>query len=218
MIYPFTKIFLGPIIKLYTRKIYGKDNIPKTPFVVAANHSSFADDVILPFTMFNLSNKKFHIFVNSRFYKNYFLRKFLNSYDLIPVDVEKDVKDKKKRADTNDAAFKKALEYLKRGHDFYIFPEGGRSQDGKLKKAKIGVAKIALTAKVPVIPVGVKGSYNIMPKGAKFPRFKRADVVIGKPISLDKYYGKEKDYKTLEKVTTIIMKEIAKLIGQEYKH
>lgn len=218
MIYPFTKIFLGPIIKLYIRKIQGKNNLPDSNFVAAANHASYVDDFIFPYTLMENTERKFYIFVNSRFYNNYFFKKFLDSYEFIPVDVAKDVKDEKKRKETNERAFEKALNFLSKGGNFFIFPEGARSSDGKLKKAKTGVARVALAAEVPVIPVGVKGSYEIMPKGAKFPGFKRADIIIGKPLYFDKYHGKEKDYKTLEEVTTMIMKEIAKLIHQEYNY
>ena len=211
--------FLSIFIRMYLRNISGEENLPKgAPFIVAANHNGYADDLIMPTTIIRNIKKKFHIFVNSRFYKNFFLRKFLYHNNCIPVDASKDVTDEKKRREANEAAFKIAIDNLRKGEVFGIFPEGGRSEDGKLKKAKVGVARVALTAKVPVIPFGIKGSFDIMPKGAKFPRFKRADVIIGKPIYFDRFYGKEKDYNTLEEVTRIIMKEIAKLVDEEYNY
>ncbi|MCK5282672.1 MAG: 1-acyl-sn-glycerol-3-phosphate acyltransferase [Nanoarchaeota archaeon] len=201
------------------RKTTGIENIPKNKaYIVAPNHSSYADDLIAPYTMIAYGKKKLHIFVNSRFYKNFFLIKLLDHFGCIRVDVSKDVKDEEKRKKTNEKAFKIALEGLKNGDILIIFPEGGRSQNGKLKKAKTGIAKAALAAKVPVLPMGIKGSYEIMPKGAKLPKFKKADIIIGKPMYFDKYYGKEKDYKTLETVTTLIMKEIAKLTNQDYNY
>ncbi len=192
--------------------------MPNGAFVVAANHSSYLDDFFMPYIIFKHVNKKLHIFVNSRYYKIFFIKKFLDYHECIPVDVNKNVPDYKRRRITNENAFRDALMYLKKGDIFGIFPEGSRSINGKLKKAKTGVARVALEARVPVIPMGIKGSYEIIPKGAIFPRFKRADIIIGKPIYLDEYYGKEKDYKTLEEVVTLIMKKIAKLIDQEYNH
>ena len=217
MVYPFTKIFSGLIIKSFTRKVIGKNNLPKTPFIAAANHASFADDFLLNYHILFSTKRKFRIFVNSRFYKSKLIKIYLDHYNCIPVDVSKDVKDKEKRKETNEEAFKLAIEALKKGYNFHIFPEGGRSDNGKLKKAKTGVARVALEAKVPVVPVGLIGTYDILPKGAKFPRFKKADIIIGKPLNFEKFYGKSKDYKTLETVTTIIMKEIAKLIRQKYE-
>lgn len=219
MVYTIGRFILGNFIRMYIHSIKGIENIPKgTPFITAANHASFADDLMLPSTILRYTNKKFHIFVNSRFYKNYFLSKFFYIYGCIPVDVKKDVGNENNRKQTNEAAFKEAITSLKMGGTFGIFPEGGRSEDGKLKKAKLGVARIALEARVPVLPFGIKGSYKIMPKGAKFPRFKRAEIIIGKPLYFDSFYGKEKDYKTLELVTRKIMKEIAKLTEQEYNY
>lgn len=213
------KLFLRFIAKVYSKKVDNKKSRPiDRPYIIVANHSSFFDDFILLERIGINFKRKQHVFVNSRFYKNSFLKGFLNSLEMVPVDVAKDVKDDKKRQETNKQAFKKALEYIKNGEDFYVFPEGGRSHDGKLKKAKTGVAKLALLAKVPILPVGIIGSYDIMPKGVKFPRFKRARLKIGKPINLKEFYGKEKDYKTLEKVTRIIMKEIAKIIEGDYNY
>ena len=74
-----------------------------------------------------------------------------------------------------------------------------------------------MEAKVPVVPVGLIGTYDILPKGAKFPRLKKADIIIGEPLTFEKFCRKSKDYKTLETVTRIIMKEIAKLSGQKYE-
>ena len=213
------KFFLRSIARIYSKKLDNKESRPiDQPYVIVANHSTYLDDVILTERASFDFKRTPHVFVNSRFYKSPILKSFLNSVELVPVDVKKDVKDDKKRQETNKQAFKKALEYIKNGDDFYIFPEGGRSYDGKLKKGKTGAAKLALLAKVPILPIGIVGSYDIMPKGTKFPRFKRARLKIGKPINLKEFYGKEKDYKTLEKVTTIIMKEIAKLTDQEYNY
>lgn len=219
MVYFFSNLFLGTLFRSYIRNIKGIENIPSDfKFIIASNHSSYMDDFILPGVMMKVLNRPFHIFVNSRFYKNFLIRKILVYYGNIPVDVGKDVKDEQKRKETNKIAFDKALNYIKKGHIFAIFPEGGRSEDGTLKKAKTGVAKMALIAKRPVLPIGIKGTYKIMPKGAKYPKFKKADVFIGKPIDFSKYYGKEKDYKTLEKITSEIMKEIGKLIDMEYHY
>jgi 1-acyl-sn-glycerol-3-phosphate acyltransferase len=218
MVLTLTKIFPGCIIRMYIGKVEGVENLPKGPFIFAPNHASFADDFIAPFTLGTKANRMFHMFVNSRFYDNFSFRKFLDSYQCIKVDVGKDVKDEKQRKKTNEAAMKKARQYLKKGDIIGIFPEGRRSKDGKLRKAKTGIARLALEAKVPIVPVGIKGSYDIMPKGAKFPRFKKADIKIGNPIYLDMYHGKEKDYKIWERATRMVMKAIARLIDQEYSH
>jgi 1-acyl-sn-glycerol-3-phosphate acyltransferase len=216
MVYPVIRFTLGNIVKLCIGEIEGVHNLRDEPLVIAANHSSYVDDLIIPYIIIVKMKKKFTVFVNSRYYRNYFYRRFLSHYGGIPVDVSKDVKDENRRRVTNEKAIKEAVDSLRDGKIFLIFPEGERSPDGKIQKAKPGVARVALTARVPVIPVGIKGSYDILPKGAAFPKFKRVDVVVGEPLTFDNYYGKEENYATLEEVTTTIMREIARLVGQEY--
>ena len=75
---------------------------------------------------------------------------------------------------------------------------------------------MALVARVPILPVGLTGTFEILPKGKNVPRFKRATVNIGKLMYFDEYYGKENNKKTVRLVTTKIMKEIAKLTGEQY--
>lgn len=214
MKYILEKLTLFNFIRLYIHKISGTENIPKkTPFIAASNHASYADDLMIPYVIVNETNKEFNTFVNSRFWENFFLKKFLNHYDVIPVDVTKSKSKKKK---TSKKAFIRALESIKNGKNFMIFPEGSRTCDNKLQRGKTGVARLALLAKVPVVPFGIVGSYDILPKGAFFPRFKRAEIKIGKPMYFNKNYNKKITKTLLRKITDEIMKEIAKLIGQEY--
>ena len=103
-----------------------------------------------------------------------------------------------------------ALKYLKNNEPVGIFPEGHRTKDGKLQKARKGVARLAVDSKVPVVPIGIVGSYEIWPKGKKLPTLKKCSVHIGKPL-----YFKTHDP---DKITKKIMQEIAKLTNQEYRY
>ena len=184
-------IYYSLLARAFVKKINGSENIPKNkPFIAAANHVSYLDDALLPYTVFTCTKKDFRIFINSRFYKNFFIRAFLNHYDQIPVDVSKDVRGKNQKKKTNKAAFEKALKTLKEGKIFLIFPEGSRSEDGNLKKAKTGAAKIALYSKVPLVPIGIVGTYKILPKGKIFPRLGRATINVGKPMTFEHFNKK----------------------------
>jgi 1-acyl-sn-glycerol-3-phosphate acyltransferase len=215
MVYPIEKIILIPIYKLWIGKIEGKGNILKDkPFIIAINHTSYYDVMVLPSLIVPITNKKMSVLVNNHYWKNFITRAFLNYYDCIPLFVKKQKISKQK----NKKSLEKAVDYLKDNRVLMIFPEGKRSGDGKLNKGYKGVAELALKSKTPVIPAGIIGSDEVLPKGKIFPRFKRCKVNIGKPMYFNKYYGKKPTKKILEEITREIMKEIGKLIGQKYNY
>src|SRR3989338_7631498 len=94
--------------------------------------------------------------------------------------------------------------------------KGTRTLTGKLQRGKTGVARLALAARVPVVPVGLIGTFEILPKGKYIPELKKATMNIGKPLYFDKYYSKKITKKLLREITNKIMKEVAKLCKQEY--
>ena len=214
VLYPFWRYIVTPIYTVWLSKVNGINNIPKPPFIIAANHSSYYDTLLPHFLVIPITNRKVHAMVNASYWKIPLARQVLNHGECIPLYVKNEQNTKEK----NREAFGKALYYLKKSETILMFPEGTRSFDGKLKKAHTGIAKLALEAKVPILPFGIIGSNKVLPKGKIFPRFKRCEVRIGKSITLGKYYKRPLNKKTLESATRDIMKEIAKLIGQEYNH
>lgn len=215
MVYPVGKRILPPVYKLWLRKVEGLEGVPKDrPFIIAANHSSYYDALLVPCLIIPKVNKKIHALVNSYYWKNFAAKLILDWGESIPVYVEKE----KGSGQKNKKAFEKALDYLKKGDLVMVFPEGKRSPDGKLQKAFTGIAKLALKSKIPVLPVGIIGAYKVLPKGKILLRFVRCDAKIGKLMYFDKYYHKKPNEKIFEEVTRSIMKEIAKLIGQKYNY
>jgi len=217
MIHPIQRAIVPPLLKLlWIKEINGIENIPSDGrFVVTPNHQSFFDDWIVPSVIIAHLDKELHMYVNRSYFRNPIFRLYMDHHGCIPVEVHNS-KDKKK---VNEKAFQKALFYLGKGEPTCIYPEGHRSVDGELQKAKYGAAKLALTARIPVLPVGIIGSGDVLQKGKVIPKVKRqVKVYIGKPIYLDKYYGKENNKKVLKETTTIIMKSIGKLIGKRYRY
>lgn len=215
MVYPLLKPVMVPLIGFYIKKIEGKENIPKDcGFIVAANHASYLDDFAVPVAIVPTIDKKIHFYVNSRYYRNWLLKKFLNHAECIPISSSKAAGSKR----INKIGLKKAIYYLKKKEPIGIFPEGSRSHDGKLKAAKTGIACLLLKARVPVLPVGIMGSYGVLPKGAVFPRHKKCSIRIGKLMYFDKYYKARQNKRVLKEVTNKIMETIARLSGQKYVH
>ena len=213
MVYPIVKLTLSPIYKLWLRKVEGIENVPKDkPFIIAANHSSYYDALLIHVILISKIDKKIHALVNSLYWKYPVIRWFLDLGECIPVYVKKEKYAKEK----NRQSFEKALSYLKNNKIIMVFPEGKRSIDGKLRKAYNGIAKLSLKSKVPVLPVGIIGANKVLPVGKTLPRFARCEVKIGKLLYFDKYYNKKISNRILEEVTRSIMKDIAKLINQKY--
>ena len=215
MAYIISKWIVLAIYKPWVRKIEGLENIPQdNPFIMAVNHSSYFDVFLPPISIVHTLDKKIHALVNSYYWNNFLTRFFLDIWEEIPVYVDKEKNSKQK----NKAAFQKAIYYLKNNELVMIFLEGTRSIDGKLKKAYTGVARLALAAKVPVLPFGIIGANKVLPRGKALPRFARCEVKIGKLIYFNEYNNKKINKKMLEEATRKIMREIAKLIGQKYNY
>ena len=111
-----------------------------------------------------------------------------------------------------------AVPVLKSGELVGIFPEGTRSLDGKLYRGRTGVARLAMEAGVPVIPVGFVDTDKAQPVGHIIPKIsarKHANVVVrfGKPMD---FSDRSDDMSSMRAITDEIMAEIQKLSGQEY--
>ena len=85
-------------------------------------------------------------------------------------------------------------------------------------KGKPGVAYLALHAGVPVIPVGLIGTYEIMSRADRYPRLRKAIVRIGKPMRFNGMKGARPDTAQLTHITDEIMEQIAALTGEQYPH
>ena len=79
-------------------------------------------------------------------------------------------------------AIKNAAERLKAGHSIVIFPEGTRSADGTVGPFKAGGLRLAMKAGVPIVPVTISGSKNIMPKGSSLIKSAHVNVLISPPL------------------------------------
>jgi len=207
MVYPIAKIILPPIIDLWVKNTGGLQNIPKKgPFIIAANHESYMDHLIIVKTFVVHLNKKIHSLAKKEHFDNPIKSIWHKWGGAIPIDRQAGGKD----------ALRWAVKALKHGKIIMIHPEGTRSLTGKIQRGKTGVARLALAARVPVVPVGLIGTFEIMPKGKHIPNLKRAEINIGKLMYFGKYYNKKVTKRLLRGMTDEIMKEIAKLSKQKY--
>lgn len=209
MLYEIIRFTLINFFRLFIKKIKGLENLPEGGFIIAANHSSFFDPPMVSAIVADKLKIKVHNLGKTELFRSFLGRTIQNIGGTIPLDTTG--KDK--------SGINKAISYLKQGKVIEIFPEGGRSKDGKLKEGKTGAVRIALKAKVPIVPIGVEGTYDIWSRNKKIFRIKKiAKVNIGRPIYFDRYYKSPISKKLLKNLTGMLMKEIAKLCGQTYKY
>jgi 1-acyl-sn-glycerol-3-phosphate acyltransferase len=200
-------VLLGPLLKgVYRPRGKGLDNIPsRGPFILAANHISFVDSLFMPL----LCPRPVVFLGKADYFEKARTRWFFEGVNVIPV--------RREGGSAGEAAINAGIQALRQGHVVGIYPEGTRSPDGRLYRGKTGVARMALEAQVPVIPVAIRGTDAVMPLDSKMPRLSgRVVVEFGKPLSFDRYHDRARDRFVLRSVTDEIMYEIMMMSGQEY--
>jgi 1-acyl-sn-glycerol-3-phosphate acyltransferase len=204
-------IALGPILKAIFRPwVEGMDNIPATGgAILASNHLSFSDSFFLPMEMDRrLTFLAKGDYFTGRGIKGKLTAAFFKGINQVPVD--------RSGGHASEAALEAGVGILKRGELLGIYPEGTRSPDGRLYRGKTGIARMALEAGVPVIPVAMINTFDIQPPGQVIPRVMRVGIRIGKPLDFSRYAGLECDRFVLRSITDEIMYELMQLSGQEY--
>jgi 1-acyl-sn-glycerol-3-phosphate acyltransferase len=212
MFYWVVKAILGPFLRLVFRPwAEGSENVPRTgPAIIASNHLSFSDHFFAPLPL----PRKVVFLAKSEYFtgrglKGLFSKAFFSGVGQIPVD--------RAGGEASERALRTGLRVLAAGELLGIYPEGTRTPDGRLFRGKTGVARLALEARVPVIPCAMIGGFEFQPPGRIAPRLKiRPGVRFGRPLDFSRYYGLESDRLVLRAVTDEIIYEIMRLSGQEY--
>lgn len=199
-----------PVAKLIWRPtVTGLENVPRTGAVLlASNHLSFADSLVIPI----VAPRKVHFLAKSDYFtghgvKGALQRAWFEGMGMLPVD-----RDDPRAA---LASLDTALEVLGRGDAFGLYPEGTRSRDGRLYRGRTGVAHLALTAGVPVVPVGITGTQRLQPVDARLPRVVPVSISFGEPIQVVGRYDGVPLGRARREITDEIMRAIQALTGQE---
>jgi 1-acyl-sn-glycerol-3-phosphate acyltransferase len=204
-------IALRPLLHLIVRnKWSGQENIPKAGgVIIAPNHLSYLDwgtDALY----FYDAGRYPTFMIKASMFKVPFIGWFLYKAGQLPVH--------RGRTDAG-LVLKQAEQALQEGAAVIVYPEATatRDPDHWPMVAKTGVARLALTTGVPVIPVAHWGTQEILPYGSKkFRLFPRGTVrtVAGKPVDLSKWAGQKTSARALRDATAAIMEEITALVAQ----
>lgn len=204
-------IVIGPWLRVLFRP--WTDNmgvLPKDgPAILVSNHLSFSDSFFLPL----VTERRITFLAKQEYFtgkgiKGLLSKAFFTGVGQVPID--------RSSGRAAEAAITTGVRILREGHMLGIYPEGTRTADGRLYRGKTGVARMALEAQAPVIPVAMIGTYEIQPPGRVRPSIRRVGVRFGEPLDFSRYDGLESDRFVLRSVTDEIMYALMELSGQEY--
>jgi 1-acyl-sn-glycerol-3-phosphate acyltransferase len=169
--YRFAAALVGGLAKLlFHPTVEGVENIPLSgPVLIAPSHRSNVD---FAFTLF-MSPRKVFFMAKDGIYKSKLFGDILTRLGAFPVH----------REGADRESMRLAEEVLRRGQALVLFPEGTRKSGFTIETLHDGAMFIAARTGATVVPVGIAGSEKAMPVGAKFPRFAKINIVVGKPIA-----------------------------------
>ena len=171
--YPLHAKFFKVFLKLNNRlKIVGEKNVPKNgPIIIAPNHQSFLDGGIVAAGLSSKTLKNSYFFATEEHVKHPVV-KFLAKRNNVIVMEKSNLKN----------SILKLSEVLKKGKNVIIFPEGSRSYDGEMVPFKKTFAILSKELNVPVVPVCIRGAYDVLPRGSRWIKSKKIEVEYLKPV------------------------------------
>ena len=183
-LYRIVRGVLRPLVRLlYRPTITGAEHVPKHGAVIlASNHLSFVDSVVIPLA----SPRPVQFLAKSSYFtgtglSGWISRTFFGAIGAVPVE--------RGAGSQAQEALDAGKRILDDGSAFALYPEGTRSLDGRLYRGRTGVAWLALTTGASVVPVGLVGTEQIQPVGARFPRIRPVTVRFGEPLDLAHHGG-----------------------------
>jgi 1-acyl-sn-glycerol-3-phosphate acyltransferase len=167
--------------------------------LVAANHASYLD---IPLLGCGMKRRAWYL-GRSDLFPVPVLNGILQSLGWIPLRLGR----------IDRKAFEKAISLVRGGEVVVIFPEGRRSHDGHLRPPKAGIGVIVSQTGCPVVPVYLKGTFDVLPTGARWPRLRQVTVRFGAPITFETGGQKEKaeTKRFYEEVSRTVIEHIAAL-------
>lgn len=201
-----TRFLIRILLRLFTRtEVIGLENVPTdTNFIIASNHLGLVD-AFLPF--YFLDHNNLVLLVGEKWQKIWIMRWLGSQLNFIFVD----------RYNPDLKAIRQVIARMKNGEVLVITPEGTRSKVGYLIEGKPGVSYLAAKLGYPILPAGIRGSFDPIFFG-QLKRLKRPHITVnvGKAFRLQPLpaEGQGRD-EALQKDTDEIMCHIAALVPEE---
>lgn len=162
------------MVLLLKARIFGMRNVPASGGVLlVANHQSFTDPLLATMALPREGN----YMARDSLFENRWFGRLIESLNAFPV----------RRNAADVGAIKETLRRLKQGRVVLLFPEGTRSEDGRIGPMLPGLGAVARKAGVPIVPTLIDGVYQAWPRNRTLPGTGNAIVEYGRPILPDEY-------------------------------
>ena len=207
MKYAFMRWLMRTMTRTYLAGLFtvvGVENVPRNgPVIICPNHSATLDPPMVPAF---LPRGDTWSMAKSEYFRRGLIAWIFRSYHAFPVV----------RHTADRTAMRTAFDILKSGQALVMYPEGTRVESGVLAQPEPGAGFIAQKAACPVVPVGLTGTRECLPKGARWPRRTHVSITFGKPFVV-RSRRDDGSRITREEAANAIMLEIAELLPENQR-
>lgn len=195
-----------PMALWFNWRFEGLEHVSREgPVLVAANHISYIDPLAHGYFMVKAGRRP-RFLAKRELYGNSFLRRALLGAGQIPVE----------RGSGSHAPVEAAMKALQKGEAVMVYPEGTITKKPDLMpmSGKTGIARLALAARIPVLPIAVWGSHRVWGShGSRSISFGRPiRLKAGPPLDFSRFEDEQNDPATLRKVTDAVIEELSRLV------
>lgn len=160
-------------------RVYHRERVPSQgPVILASNHASFLDPPLIGSSL----NRDINYLARQSLFRYPVLGWILRTVNAVPVD----------RDGGGAAGLRAIMDRLHRGGAIILFPEGTRTRDGQLQKARSGIGLTVIKSDAPVVPVRVFGTFEAWGRGRGFPRPHRVTVKFGRSMDFAQFRAEAK--------------------------
>lgn len=190
------------VLRWFRIRVEGLEHLPSSgPCLLLPNHQSALDPLLVQ----GICPRPVSTMTKSTQFASPVFRWILTSCDAFPT----------RRYRVDPQAIRVLLRNLDEGRVVCLYPEGERSWDGRLQPLRRGAVRVALRAGVPVIPVGIEGTYDIWPRWRSFPRLGRTvHLRFGTPLDLGSHRSRKEREPQMADAAARIREELLRLSGE----
>jgi 1-acyl-sn-glycerol-3-phosphate acyltransferase len=197
-------IVAGGTRVLWRVRVRGLEHIPDGGFVLAPSHRSMMDIPLIGW----VTPRRIRYMGKAPLFRIPVLGRLFRVLGGFPVE----------RDGTDRKALRESMAMLEAGEPLLVYPEGTRQNGPKIQPLEPGAAYLALRTGVPIVPVGIAGSEEILrDHSAKMPRFGRVAVVVGAPLEPPTRTGGVVPRAQVDALTALLADELQRLLDEAYR-